>query len=49
MGFSARATFTGPSGLFRQRTDLSKPQRDLFAKLDTAPPNQVIELQPTPR
>jgi len=26
-------TFTGPTGVFRQRTELSKPQRDLFAKL----------------
>ena len=25
-------TFTGPTGMFRQRTELSKPQRDLLAK-----------------
>jgi hypothetical protein len=40
-------TFTGPSGLFRQRTELSKPQRDLLAKLDITPPKQIIELAAT--
>ena len=25
-------TFTGPTGMFRQRTELSKPQRDLLAR-----------------
>ena len=39
-------TFTGPTGLFRQRTDLSKPQRDLFAKLGITAPKQMIELAP---
>jgi transposase len=42
-------TFTGPTGLFRQRTELSKPQRDLLAKLDITPPKQMIELAPTSR
>ncbi|MFC4946678.1 hypothetical protein [Pseudonocardia sp. GCM10023141] len=42
-------TFTGPTGLFRQRTELSKPQRDLFAKLDITPPKQIVELAPTSR
>jgi hypothetical protein len=37
-------TFTGPAGLFRQRTELSKPQRDLLTKLDITPPKQMIEL-----
>lgn len=40
-------TFTGPTGLFRQRTELSKPQRDQLAKLDITPPKQMIELTPT--
>jgi hypothetical protein len=40
-------TFTGPTGLFRQRTELSKPQRDLLTKLDITPPKQMIELTPT--
>ena len=39
-------TFTGPNGLFRQHTELSKPQRDLFAKLDIPAPKQIIELAP---
>jgi hypothetical protein len=37
-------TFTGPAGTFRQRTELSKPARDLFAQLGTAPPRQIHEL-----
>jgi hypothetical protein len=40
-------TFTGPTGLFRQRTELSKPQKDLFAKLAITPPKQIIELDTT--
>ena len=42
-------TFTGPTGLFRQRTELSKPQRDLLSKLDITPPQQMIELAPATR
>ncbi|PWU50451.1 IS1634 family transposase [Micromonospora sp. S4605] len=42
-------TFTGPNGLFRQRTELSKPQRDLLAKLDIPAPKQIIELAPASR
>jgi transposase len=37
-------TFTGPAGTFRQRTELSKPQRDLLACLDIPAPKQIIEL-----
>ncbi len=39
-------TFTGPTGMFRQRTELSEPQRDLFAKLGITAPKQMIELAP---
>ncbi len=39
-------TFTGPTGLFRRRTELSKPQQDLFHKLDITPPKQMIEMTP---
>ena len=39
-------TFTGPAGTFRQRTELTKPQRDLLAKLAIPPPKQIIELEP---
>ena len=37
-------TFTGPTGTFRQRTELTKPQRDLLAKLDIPAPKKIIEL-----
>jgi hypothetical protein len=37
-------TFTGPTGMFRQRTELSKPQRDLLASLDIPAPKKIIEL-----
>jgi len=36
--------FTGPAGLFRQRTELTKPHRDIFAKLQLAPPKPIVEL-----
>jgi len=31
------------------RTELSKPHRDLFAKLDIPAPKQIIELAPASR
>jgi transposase len=37
-------TFTGPAGTFRQRTELTKPARDLFAQLRITPPRQIHEL-----
>jgi hypothetical protein len=37
-------TFTGPDGTFRQRTELTKPARDLFAQLGITPPGPIIEL-----
>jgi hypothetical protein len=40
-------TFTGPTGTFRKRTELSKPQRDLFAALGIPAPKQIIELATT--
>jgi transposase len=42
-------TFTGPTGLFRQVTTLTKPHKDLLAKLNIPTPKQVIDLQPAPR
>jgi hypothetical protein len=42
-------TFTGPTGTFQQVTSLTKPQRDLLAKLGIPHPKQVLNLQPTPR
>jgi hypothetical protein len=37
-------TCTGPDGTFRQRTELTKPQRDIYAKLQLDPPGKIIEL-----
>jgi hypothetical protein len=37
-------TFTGPQGTFRQRTELTKPQRDIYATLQLDPPSKIIEL-----
>jgi transposase len=37
-------TFTGPTGTFRQTTELTKRQRDLFAALKLDPPKKIIEL-----
>src|SRR6266511_2115081 len=37
-------TFTGPAGMFRQRTELTKPVRDLLAKLQLTTPKPSIEL-----
>ena len=37
-------TFTGPAGTYRQRTELTKPQRDLLARLNLTPPKKVVEL-----
>ena len=39
-------TFTGPAGTFRQRTEPSKPARDLLAKLGTDVPRKIHELTP---
>ena len=41
-------TFTGPAGTFRQRTELTKAQADLLAKLAIPAPRQIIDLQPAP-
>jgi hypothetical protein len=37
-------TFTGPAGTYRQRTELTRPHRDILAKLDLTPPKKIIEL-----
>jgi hypothetical protein len=42
-------TFTGPTGLFRQVTALTKTQTDLLAKLGIPAPKQIIALEPPPR
>jgi len=40
-------TFTGAAGTYRQRTELTKPQRDILARLDLTPPKKIIELAPS--
>jgi len=42
-------TFTGPTGTFRQRTDPTKPQADLYARLDLPLPKKIIEITPAGR
>ena len=37
-------TFTGPAGTFRQTTELTKPQRDLFTALTLETPKKIIEI-----
>ncbi len=39
-------TFTGPAGTYRQRTELTKPARDMLAKLAIDPPRKICELTP---
>ena len=37
-------TFTGPTGTFRQRTDPTKPQLDLYTQLGLPLPKKIIEI-----
>jgi hypothetical protein len=39
-------TFTGPAGTFRQRTELTKPQRDILRQLKIDPPPRIYQLKP---
>jgi hypothetical protein len=41
-------TFTAAAGTYRQRTELTKPQRDILAQLGLTPPKKIIELAPAP-
>ena len=45
---STPVTFTGPTGTFRQRTELTKPQRDLLARLDIPAPRRSSRSPPPP-
>jgi len=42
------ATFTGPAGTYRQRTEIAKPARELLSKLSIDPPRKIHELTPPP-
>ncbi len=37
-------TFTGPAGTFRQTTEPTKPQRDLYSALNLEAPKKIIEI-----
>jgi len=37
-------TFTGPAGTFRQTTELTKPQRDLYSALALEAPKKILEV-----
>nr|WP_222598595.1 hypothetical protein [Lentzea tibetensis] len=39
-------TFTGPAGTFRQRTEITKPQRDILTALDLPEPPRIYQLTP---
>jgi hypothetical protein len=39
-------TFTGPAGTFRQRTEITKPQRDILHALKIDPPPRIYQLTP---
>jgi hypothetical protein len=41
-------TWTGPAGTFRQVTDLTKPQQDLYTALSIEPPKKILALDPAP-
>jgi hypothetical protein len=41
--------FTGTAGTFRQRTELSQPQRAILAKLNVAEPPRILDAAPAPR
>ncbi len=41
-------TWTGAAGTFRQSTDLTKPQRDIYTALSIEPPEKIISLAPVP-
>ena len=40
----ALGTFTGPAGTFRQRTELTKTQRDILSQLKIDPPPRIFQL-----
>jgi transposase len=41
-------TYTGQAGTFRQTTDPTKPQRDIYAALGLDLPKKVVGIDPTP-
>lgn len=45
----ALGTFTGPAGTFQQRTEITKPQRDLLHALQINAPPRIYQLTPASR
>jgi Transposase DDE domain len=41
-------TWTGPAGTFRQATEPSRPQRDIYTALSIEPPKKIISLELAP-
>jgi len=41
-------TYSGPTGTFAQRTELTEAQRDIYTALELAPPKKIIELAAAP-
>ena len=39
-------TFTGPAGTFRQRTEITRPQRDILSQLRIDQPPRIYQLTP---
>jgi hypothetical protein len=39
-------TFSGPAGTFRQLTELTKPQTNLYAQLGITQPKKIIQITP---
>jgi hypothetical protein len=40
------STFTGLAGTFRQRTEITKPQRGILNALKIGPPPRIYQLKP---
>lgn len=43
-----RLVAAGPAATFRQATELTKPQRDIYSALSTEPLKKIISLDPAP-
>jgi len=46
LGRIAVGTFAGPVGVFRQRSEITKPLRDILARLHVDPPARMCQLAP---
>src|SRR6266511_269828 len=46
LGRIAVGTFAGPVGVFRQRSEITKPLRDILARLHVDPPARICQLAP---